>query len=194
MTHSHDKTFLASLGFSDPDKRDQMHDLACEFLSQSAQRERIARYVTGVEPSVLTESSSSVEVAISKGEGQHKTTIGFLDVRIDFTRSDLNGSLSSVFLEVKISRVSIGDILRQINLYRQYQFSPFGVLRQRLRALHGDDQVNRSFWVVATAFDISAGEMETLRQANISHIRLGSGFAKWFEERQKQPAPKSEEF
>ena len=37
MTHAHDRTLLASLGFADPDKKDQMHDLACEYLSQPTQ-------------------------------------------------------------------------------------------------------------------------------------------------------------
>jgi hypothetical protein len=32
--HSFDRTLLAKLGFSDPDSRDRMHDLGCQYLAQ----------------------------------------------------------------------------------------------------------------------------------------------------------------
>ena len=33
MSHTHDRTLLASLGFADPDKGDRRHTLACQYLS-----------------------------------------------------------------------------------------------------------------------------------------------------------------
>lgn len=33
MTYSHDKTILARLGFQDPDAKDPLHDLACEYMA-----------------------------------------------------------------------------------------------------------------------------------------------------------------
>ena len=33
--HSHDRTLLASLGFSDPDKKNRRHDYACQFLAKA---------------------------------------------------------------------------------------------------------------------------------------------------------------
>lgn len=39
--HSHDRTLIARLGFSDPDRKDPRHDLACQYVVE--QREQIAR-------------------------------------------------------------------------------------------------------------------------------------------------------
>ena len=41
MTHTHDRTLLAQLGFADPDKNDAMHDLVCEYLAEKLEKERI---------------------------------------------------------------------------------------------------------------------------------------------------------
>ena len=35
MTHTHDKTLLASMSFADPDKRNSLHDLACQYMAAS---------------------------------------------------------------------------------------------------------------------------------------------------------------
>jgi hypothetical protein len=137
MTHSHDRTLLASLSFGDPDKKDPMHDLACEYLSQQEQARRLVELLEPVATSsaaqrvtlvsfpqgaryyddrvygsddhahkemqgwcqksqyILVEASlqsddliveSKIESAISKGEGQYKTTIGFLDVSTSWER------------------------------------------------------------------------------------------------------------
>jgi len=64
------------MGFADPDKRNSDHDLMCEFLCQPDVMKKIYQafgfYGT---PGV-----ASLEVPISKGTGQYRTTIGFLDV------------------------------------------------------------------------------------------------------------------
>jgi hypothetical protein len=214
MTHSHDRTLLASLGFADPDKREPLHDLACEYLSQTPQSERIARLV---EPGVVSVESRT-EVAILKGDGQYRTTIGFLDLRIDWVGKIKNGF---VIVEVKINRVTVGEMIRQINLYREYaeQSGRSGtvalsssldasVFRQRLRDLGasrtpeesaGNSSKSSSMYVgsscvVATAFDLDPGQIDTLQHENIRAIRLGEGFEKWFEERQKRSSSKVEQF
>lgn len=243
--HSQDRTLIASLGFSDPDKQEQMHSLACEFLSQPIQAERLVRFV---EPKAATErskdavlvernpgvwghdwetpypsresamdaisqyceksqlnnsaldrhtkeqftlhdtklvsdgmvTSSRVEVVISKGDGKYMTTVGFLDVKIEWKRETkyerratgvINGSL---IVEVKIAPIDIADAIRQLKFYRQY--------------VHADR------WVLATAFDIHVGQSDTLKKEGIHHIRLGAGFSNWFEERAKREAPKMEQF
>lgn len=213
MTHSHDRTLLASLGFADPDKREPLHDLACEYLAEPAQSERMVQLVR---PGSGLSIKSRTEVLISKGEGPYRTTVGFLDVRIDWW-SDVPTSgeesfdvydseqrawrteiekwnvwhRGSVFVEVKIKPVGVGDMLRQIALYSQHA-----------RAAEGrstSEQIPKHYslfkdWVIATAFDLDAGQTETLRREKIYPIRLSDGFTKWFEERQKRSAPKIEHF
>jgi len=109
MAYSHDKTLLAKLGFADPDKSTARHDLACTYCAQPAvMRKILAMAIPAPKDRVIIEecegmpiSSSgpsthcfsinsfhdtllagpaSFEVPLSKGEGQYKTTIGFIDV------------------------------------------------------------------------------------------------------------------
>jgi len=202
MTHSHDRTLLASLGFADPDKREPLHDLACEYLSQTPQSERIARLV---EPGVVSVESRT-EVAILKGDGQYRTTIGFLDLRIDWIDETVSSysarAKGSVLTEVKIRPVGVGDILRQINLYRSHITENLSYenndIRSRIRAMDGEKAayklISDKFWVLATTFELDHGQAQTIRGANITHIRLGDGFTKWFEGRQHRPAPTPEQF
>lgn len=46
--HAHDRTLLSRLGFADPDKRDPLHDLACQYLALAENHERLARLVAQV--------------------------------------------------------------------------------------------------------------------------------------------------
>ncbi len=39
--HSHDRTLLARLGFSDPDKKEPLHDLACAYLAEDTQARKL---------------------------------------------------------------------------------------------------------------------------------------------------------
>jgi hypothetical protein len=202
MTHSHDRTLLASLSFGDPDKREPLHDLACEYLAEPIQSQRLVRFATTFKGDVSTVSKS--EVVISKGEGRYRSTIGFLDLMIEWeenatvpkdehgwaTRSLARGI---VVVEVKINPIGIGDLLRQIGLYREY-VGGNPTPSERLRFLETGEQVGQLSWVLATAYALDAGQMDTLRQSCVHCVRLGDGFTKWFEERQKRPAPKLEEF
>jgi hypothetical protein len=212
MAHSHDRTLIASLGFADPDKHDQMHDLACEFLAEPTQAERIVRFV---EPQVddRLSTEASVEVAISKGEGQYRTTIGFIDVQIEWERPEIESGL--VVVEVKIGKTSIGDIVRQFNLYREYvggrerglpvvlDRSTFQARLRAMRTTQASGQASGwipsirmapTRWVLAHAFDLDAGQVDTLKRESVHPIRLGAGFSKWFEERAKREPPRQEQF
>jgi len=100
--HSHDRTMLARLGFADPDKKNPIHDLACQYvaLPENAtalvahtvlvRQVPVARTYTdhcklkGTVTMTPEFSRAELEVPISKGEGQYKTTIGFLDVALRF--------------------------------------------------------------------------------------------------------------
>jgi hypothetical protein len=41
--HSHDKTLISRLGFSDPDKKDILHDVACKYLIQHENMVRLVK-------------------------------------------------------------------------------------------------------------------------------------------------------
>lgn len=106
--HSHDRTLLASLGFADPDKRNPLHDFACQYLALRENHERIAGMAMPLDaPGVRCDrcfpeanqhgrgrpweyrceasqrhvlAEPMLEFSVSKGEGKYKSTIGFVDV------------------------------------------------------------------------------------------------------------------
>lgn len=84
MTHTKDKTLLASLSFGDKDKKDRRHDLACQYLTQPEVALKIAEvFGKGDEPWKFVESD--LEIPLTKGQNQYKTFIGFLDGALNFT-------------------------------------------------------------------------------------------------------------
>lgn len=224
--HSHERTLLASLGFADADKRDRRHDLACQYLSQSENaRALVQLFVDSIDPEpfeedvkhgygpVVIEREGSrqfiikdqprvtTEFPVTKGEGQYKTTVGFLDVVIRdwlklenvfmerrrtyetqpwgewISRTQEIDLPRAVLVEVKITPVGAGDIIRQINLYREF-------LPER-----NQDNTKRP-WVVATAFQMTHGDVDQFKAVDITHVRLGEKFDQFVEQqRQLKPAP-----
>ena len=67
---------------------------------------------------------------------------------------------------MKIKPVGLGDILRQINLYREYVCFT---------------------WVLVAAFDLSESMVHGLNNANVVPFRLGPGFEKFVEEQRARP-------
>jgi hypothetical protein len=197
---SHERTLLSSLGFNDPDKGDPRHDLACRYIAQpeiaakvmgsfshSPQRRTAIQQREESEydySRVITFQRSVHEAPLSKGEGQYKVTVGFVDVYLIGMRADhCKGRARSVDaqgkpcggewkefddrtasswvtgVEVKIGNAGAGDIIRQVNLYREYaKFDAF---------------------VVVTAFPLSEGGADQLRSAGIRHFVLGKGFERF---------------
>jgi len=289
MAHAHDRTLLASLAFADPDKKDPLHDLGCQYMARPEvmdalglkclhtfrvspfdgwaphpaqpkmwyraqevlSEEELSKRPTSVvtrEVPIRTESAR-FDSMLTKGHGQYATTIGFIDVVLSrhvaflgvipqfegtkvfanedeayayknlypeiaddihvkhlarVTESDLACSrnvntvrerieaeklttpvpeewrvpsirmmpaqcterTTALFIEVKIKEVSLGDVLRQVNLYRTYV------------ALNGG---SKSKWLVAAAFKMSAGFIDGLRSQDIEVVHLGENFRKWAE-------------
>lgn len=218
---STDRTMLAQLGFADRDKGNQDHYLACRYLSgpaankviewcckkhpSPASRER-PDHPIGVYPDDLYKKKirvGSMEVAISKGDGQYRSTVGFLDVHLHFverltpcgnagccghsvyhqpewvkggtytvgydepvtwtmeTRVNALVTYRDVFIEVKIGRVGVDDVMRQIALYREYVSSPC------------------SRWAMASPWLPSVDERLVLSEHGIDHIALGVRFDAW---------------
>jgi hypothetical protein len=128
------------------------------------------------------------EVPIHKGEGKYRNTVGFMDLVLDVpvdieTRGVqqcktwsygewepeqplLHNYVTQIDIrvEVKIGEVGVGDIIRQINLYKSFL------------AAKG------ARWVAATLFPLTAAEVEQLKEEDIFHIQLGEGFKKYHEE------------
>ena len=202
--HTHDRTMLARLGFSDPDKREPIHDLACRYL---AEPDTVARliHLLGIEHGPVpnhadygdTECTAMIaqqvighratfEWEIAKGYEQYRTTIGFadlmleIDLRVDHTlvkerrkdrydrhrkpqwsnwrdkADDFRHLCRTYGIEVKIKPVPLGDLIRQIKLYRSYS--------------------GRNPWIAVTAYPLTPSEIGCLRNEDILHMRLGTTF------------------
>ncbi len=57
--HSHDRTLLSKLGFSDPDKQNPLHDAACAYLAETEQSARLGQ---------LFFNEPTTEASVHKGE------------------------------------------------------------------------------------------------------------------------------
>lgn len=192
--HSHDRTLLAKLGFSDPDKKNPDHDLACLYLSQPEVRRKVGDWLAGQInfgsdiTVVKVRGRADLEYHLQKGTGQYATTIGFIDVMYSFTidaektiREEFDqlhqrwrpceprqGIVKDyrqfcVFVEVKIEPVSIGDVLRQMNLYAAYT----------------KPGIDFPKGLLVAPWDISEPEVESLKNAGFLHMKLGSAFKEW---------------
>lgn len=76
-----------------------------------------------------------------------------------------------LLVEVKTTPVPVGDIIRQLNLYRSYLTPSLG------------DPWGKTM-VVATTFDITKDDGKVLKAANIVHLRLGAAFDHWAEQQE----------
>ncbi len=203
--HSHERTLLAKLGFADPDRKSDLHDVACRYLATPMVREKLlgisgvlqfehepsswsygCEEERSVESAVLNKHNATLELEIGKGEGQYRTTIGFVDVLITaeilhrhvevqrrekasrYNRDSewgewkphgnyVTSSRACCCIEAKIGKTSVGDLLRQLNLYRRYLLS-------------------ETIFIVATYYELTAAEIDALEAAGIRHVLLGKAF------------------
>lgn len=115
MSHAHDNTMLARLGFRDVDRGVPEHDMACQYMGQPAQIGRLVEMILrpvakpllakkysiqvemkGTFPFERTDSKETrwridrtvFEKQIIKGRDKYRTTIGFADLFVDVTRED----------------------------------------------------------------------------------------------------------
>ena len=146
--------------------------------------------LTSVQP-----QKAVLELPLNKGEDRFKTTVGFLDcvipVKLSFTCQcpstyqrwlgygaeysrhtcevpprDVVDHDEHVCIEVKAGRTPITDVIRQINLYKEY-------------ANLGNccwDVCLPPVWVLAKPYDLDNNAVKVLEQAGAFHIRLGDGF------------------
>jgi len=143
--------------------------------------------------------SPAFEVPISKGDGAYKTKVGFVDVVLPcliVRETSCNGSQFSpddrsfnkllIAVEVKIQRAGMGDILRQLKLYREYQDGLMD--RFRLHDERFNSDVHDVAWLLITAFKLSKDDVDVLAVEGIRHARLGEKFDEYVA-KQKQADP-----
>ena len=189
MAHSHDQTLLARLGFQDPDRKTPDHDLACRYLSQREQLRKIVALYSPFDVSwrdnngkvkMTTfdrcyEGVAVLEEPLTKGIGQYKTHIGFLDISATFKFvdgiKDEQGNRKDgkdrqhvkVIIEVKIQPIDISAILRQLNLYKEHI--------EHSRFTH---------WLLVTAFPLNIEEVKSL--SNVKHVYLNPVYKDYAEQ------------
>lgn len=146
-----------------------------------------------------------METPIVKGEGKYRTIVGFIDVCLPYVarwsetatwegadapgvwREDTaaqrwtrDGSTAITFplcVEVKSGAVHVGEVLRQVALYREFERDPVGYMLN-------DRTLNIPIkWVLASRCHLSEADIATLRDAGVTHVRLGPAFDKWLAER-----------
>lgn len=149
--HSKDRTLIASLGFSDPDKG-ELHDRACFFCTTESFAAAIP-----IDPEwSIRGHTAQLEHPIKEGYG----IIGFADVLLTFDllsvatcaickayKSTGGCKKSKVLVEVKTRVESVGNWARQINLYRA--------------------KMSIDLAILACVQDIPDAHQAYLRQANI---------------------------
>lgn len=92
-------------------------------------------------------------------------------------------------IEVKIREVPLGDALRQIKLYDEFRqfvrppavprrtmLVPDGYNRPPKQVLNPNSVDPRFCWLLATRYDVSQADLDTLHANGVRHVRLGKGF------------------
>jgi hypothetical protein len=151
----------------------------------------------------VTNIKTILEYEISKGQERYRSTIGFADlvlvIKVQEKQTNVmeRRLVSQKFnepkawtdwqaksdhirrkellygIEVKVTPVSVHEIIRQVKLYRSY--SPI------------------TAWIVATTYDLSEPEARCLTNENIRHLRLGGKFNEYVVGRQAEQVANSVE-
>lgn len=153
MTHTKDRTLLASLSFGDKDKKDRRHDLAGQYLIQPEVATKIVKLFTEEN---FEYQKGNLEIPLTKGRAQYKTFIGFIDGALYF-RTPANNWEHILFFEVKIHPETAGNVLRQLKLYEQF--------------LDG-----YSVSLLVTAYEVYPADQTLFKDNGITCVRLGEGF------------------
>lgn len=138
MSHSYDRTLVQSLAM-DPDRKLPGHDAAVMKLAgvASAVADIVVAASRRDEDYEVVSTRCTLERIVTKGEGAFRAHIGFVDLVIEASIKEpcrcrpacrrhgtgdavWHTAVEQIAVEVKTSRVSVGDLLRQINLYREY--------------------------------------------------------------------------
>lgn len=206
MAHSHQNTLLSRLGFSDPDRSDPKHTLACEYLCKPDVARKVLAAVgykddpcDQPKPVVATWGSLSpvgsrferlwvqTETPVMNG----KFYIGFTDVAIHFSETiwtpyDSEHASGDKWNYKYTLKHNTRTILVEVKVKR---CDPADAIKQV--KLYREYQ---SVWgaVVATCYPVSQSTKDMLKREGIHHIFLGAGFEAYCAERRAEK-PVSEE-
>ncbi len=93
---THDRTYLASLGFADPDRKDDMHDTACLYLGQAEKSLKLLTKIYG-EPQIKESFSSREENGAYDYDAAKKAIAAILPHKYIHSRSQL-------YVDVNVAR------------------------------------------------------------------------------------------
>ena len=198
MEKTYEPTLLSKLGFADSDRQDPMHDSICHYLTTASGCESFAakcspeRFRMGsagrrTQEFQVIECRAQRERVLASGTGRSRSAIGFLDLVIHatydrrFQTTDWSGEArwerqefnQAFVVEVKVNRESVGQIIRQVKLYRDFVNAN----------LDGDlDDLAGYQFVVATRYEPTEAELAALEHQNIIHLFIGKGFDQYIEE------------
>ena len=161
-------TLLSKLGFQDDDRGLKRHDLGCAYVVENA-----ARVATALKLEQAPQHASTEHV-LTTASG---FTVGFIDVLLEQSAAydeDFDEDEASVIVEVKIERVTVGALTRQLKLYAEHFGTPVRRKYGRPVGLR-----RKSILVAAVAYDIPAVEVRALERERIVVFRLGEKFDKW---------------
>lgn len=187
-----DNTLLAKMGFSDPDRQNPLHDLACQYLAQPDVVQRMFDCaLKGISFEFYEKGINvSPEFHIAKGDGQYRTTVGFVDLFLEaliyhhhiqpddsvFKETKRVG----IIVEIKTGGTSASDALRQLNVYREFIYAQF----------YSDPIICA---ILVTTYDLTEPDIEMLRRGHVLHLQLGKAFADYCQQCREAPRAASPE-
>ena len=120
------KTHLEKLGFSDKDKKDSKHDVIQKWVEKNIKTVIEETCMIG-NPNPFTIKSVKWEYPVNHISGNYKMLVGYVDIvahikgQIYFNDSKQYEEVDSyVFIEVKTEIPSLGELIRQMRAYQNY--------------------------------------------------------------------------
>jgi len=184
-----DKTYLARLGFSDPDRKSEVHDKTCVYLARpevaqkvinflcdenvrSSVDEELARCKITAYEDAFSDFRCSVSKMITRSSG---TIAGYLDVHYLIPVAHIDDGddgkrhgpfyfYVEIVIEVKTQPVNITQIIQQLATYRYFgnHVGPRG----------GNYRYLDIIYALCTTYDISDEDKKLLDSEEIKHFKV----------------------
>jgi hypothetical protein len=120
------KTHLQKLGFSDKDKKNSKHDVIQKWTQKNIEK-ILSETIMKNNPHSYKISSVKWEHQVLYENGTYKAVVGFVDLLVEIEGSFYYGDTKKyetetrqVFIEVKTSIPSLGELIRQLRSYQAY--------------------------------------------------------------------------
>lgn len=120
---SNERTYGQAIGALDPDKKDSLHNKACQYLADPQFFPRIAAIIELSDSFVFSDIKPQLSCPIwkiQKGYSDNNYNLfGFADLLIYFC----SFKQGVVLIEVKSQKVELLDCIQQMKAYRQYLYN-----------------------------------------------------------------------